>query len=284
MMDKIKVGHKGLHITHLNVGRLVPNFDMVKQDIVSQAMHIATISETWLKDEHPSALVDIPGYQFIRQDRKGVKSTKGGGLAAYINENCITDTTSWAHLNQISDAAQMLWIEIKPGDLKKILLGIIYRPPGSNRLQFLEDFKEKLDAIKHIGDREVHITGDFNMDTLDTTNTSKGKTLLQLAKGYGLQQYITTPTHVIPTRSSILDLYFTNCQFVSDSGVTHSNISDHEQIFLYKKKAPIIKKRYHFRAGSIESMTRGLWRANYGTWIGGNYWLEKMLIISGTLI
>ena len=62
MMDKIKVGHKGLHIKHLNVGRLVPNFDMVKQDIVSQAMHIATISETWLKDEHPSAHPGVSVY------------------------------------------------------------------------------------------------------------------------------------------------------------------------------------------------------------------------------
>ena len=158
----------------------------------------------------------------------------------------MTDTTTWAHLNQISDVAEMLWIEIKPGGLRKILLGIIYRPPRANRLQFLEDFKEKLDAITHIGDREVHITGDFNMDTLDITNVSKGKALVQLAKGYGLQQHISSPTRVTPTRSSVLDLYFTNCQHVAGSGVTSTNISDHEQIYLYKKKAPLEKKKASF--------------------------------------
>ena len=91
----------------------MPVFDMVKMDIKSQAMHVATLSETWLKEEHPTTMVDIPGYQLIRQDRTGVKSTKGGGLAPHINENFVTDTTSWAHLNQISDVAEMLWIEIK---------------------------------------------------------------------------------------------------------------------------------------------------------------------------
>ena len=145
--------HNGLFITHLNVDKILPVFDMVKMDIKSQAMHVSTLSEIWRKEELPTAMVDIPGYQLIRQDRTGVKSTKGGGLAAYINENFVTDTTSWAHLNQISDVAEMLWIEIKPGGLRKILLGIIYRPHSANLLQFREDFKEKLDAITHIGDR-----------------------------------------------------------------------------------------------------------------------------------
>ena len=75
-MDKTKIGHKGLFITHLNVNKIMPVFDMVKMDIKSQAMHIATLSETWLKEEHLTAMIDIPGYQLIRQDRTGVRDRK----------------------------------------------------------------------------------------------------------------------------------------------------------------------------------------------------------------
>ena len=140
----------------------------------------------------------------------------------------------------------MLWLEIKPGNLKKITLGIVYKPPDGNAEEFLLDFKEALDSLGNITDREVHILGDFNLD-ITPGITSKGKDLLAMTKIMGLQQYITSPTRITPNRKSILDLYFTNCSHVDDSGLTKTNLSDHNQIFLIKKKTPRQVKKATFK-------------------------------------
>ena len=61
---------------------------------------------------------------------------------------------------------------------------------------------------------------------------------MAICKNVGLTQLINTPTRITPDRRSILDLYFTNCPHIADSGVTSTNISDHAQIYATKKKAP----------------------------------------------
>ena len=63
----------------------------------------------------------------------------------------------------------------------------------------------------------------------------------------GLTQYINTPTRSTPKRKSILDLYFTNCKHVHAYGVTNCNQSDHDQIYLRKKRAPQEVKKTTFK-------------------------------------
>ena len=161
---EVRIGHLGLRISHLNIESLLPKIDLVRQEIISSNTHIATYSETWLRPTFPSAIIDLQGYTLIRQDRQGLRKVKGGGICAYIRNDFICDTTSLARLNKIKDSYQMLWLEIKPGNLKKITLGIVYKPPDGNAEEFLLDFREALEALGNITDRELHILGDFNLD------------------------------------------------------------------------------------------------------------------------
>ena len=127
MDTRLKIGHRGLIITHLNLGGLLSKFELVKLDMAKSGTHIAAFSESWLKKEIPSAMVEIDGFQMVRQDRQSNIKTKGGGLCVYIREDFIYDTKKYSYLNHTKESSEMLWLTIKPGGLKKIILGIVYR-------------------------------------------------------------------------------------------------------------------------------------------------------------
>ena len=114
-----RIGHQGLRITHLNISSLFPKIDLVRHEILASHTHIATYSETHLRHTFPSAIIDLQGYTLIRQDRQGLVKTKCGGICAFVRDDFVCDTVSLAHLNQIKASSEMLWIEIKPGHLKR---------------------------------------------------------------------------------------------------------------------------------------------------------------------
>ena len=48
--------------------------------------------------------------------------------------------------------------------------------------------------------------------------------------------YITEPTRVTPTSSTLFDVIYTNCRDkIVCSGVCHVSISDHSMVFAYRK-------------------------------------------------
>ena len=173
MMNDRRIGHKGLVITHLNTSSLTAHFNMVRQDVIDREMHIYTYSETNLKPAYPTELLKIPGYLLFRQDRQGLRKTKGGGLGMYVRDDFVCDLNKWDHLNQIKDSSEMLWVTVKPGGTKKLIIGIVYRPPDGEQGEFLTDIREKLEQI-HLNHHEAHILGDFNLDVTEGAKT-KGK-------------------------------------------------------------------------------------------------------------
>ena len=82
----------------------------------------------------------------------------------------------------------MLWVTVKPGGSKKLLIGIIYRPPGEDTEEFLSDLRDKLELLG-TNENEIHILGDFNMDITEGAKT-KGKQLVAICKNVGLTQLI----------------------------------------------------------------------------------------------
>ena len=236
MMNDRGIGHKGLVITHLNTSSLTAHFNMVRQDVIDREMHIATYSETNLKPAYPTELLKIPGYLLFRQDRQGTHKTRGGGLGMYVRDDFVCDLNKWDHLNQIKESSEMLWVTVKPGGTRKLIIGIVYRPPIGDPGEFLTDIREKLEPL-NLNHHEIHILGDFNLDVTEGAKT-KGKELVAICKNVGLTQLIKNPIRITPDKQPILDLYFTNSPHISDSGVTSTNISDHAQIFARKKKAP----------------------------------------------
>ena len=71
---------KGVKIVHLNIRSLLPKIDQLRQILVEAKIDIITLSETWLKPEIDTQLVEIDGYTCYRLDRnKGTTGKKRGG-------------------------------------------------------------------------------------------------------------------------------------------------------------------------------------------------------------
>ena len=76
-----------LSLVHLNARSLWKNYDAVN-DLLSSSTHqsftIAAITETWLHDNLPSSVINIPNYVLIRNDRRG---KRGGGVGLYVKSD-----------------------------------------------------------------------------------------------------------------------------------------------------------------------------------------------------
>ena len=91
--------------------------------------------------------------------------------------------------------------------------------------------------------------GDFNIDMCDKKNQSTKK-LIEITKSYGLRQLIKHPTRYSSDKDSILDLIFTNSDFISNSGVCDINLSDHQMVLAMRKKIKITKTKCRFTGRS----------------------------------
>ena len=202
-------------------------------------LDILSISETWLTDNIENRLTTVPGYGFIRADRKTVKGDgrkkRGGGLGIYYKNSLEVDPDKYMHLNESRKDLELQWMVLSRPNTKKILIGNVYRPPNGNLAEALELIGEALDKIEGISKYEVLIIGDFNADYLDKKGLQH-----TLIKGFEaehqLQQMIQDPTRYSNKTQTMIDLAFTNIKFCTGAGVLNYNISDHKAIYVIKKK------------------------------------------------
>ena len=136
----------------------------------------------------------------------------------------------------------------------------MYRPPQGDIDLFIDYLENVFDEID-LDSIELFLMGDFNIDFLDKKD-GKCKKLLELIKPLGLRQLIKEPTRPTLNRSSCLDLFITNCDNISKSGVCDINISDHIPILLTRKRVKLPKKKCNFLGRSYRNYNKDLFQQN----------------------
>ena len=107
------------------------------------------------------SLICINGYRTVRKDRE---FAGGGGIILYVKDTLnIKRRDDLEHPN-----IECVWIEVIMPYNRNILLGTIYRPPGTlvawyNSFEYM--VKEALDSKL-----QVIITGDFNINLIVREN------------------------------------------------------------------------------------------------------------------
>ena len=213
-----------------------------------------TLSETWLNNQLPDNLLYVPGYNLFRWDRSYKRANKqsittGGGLAIYIKADYVTTDTEVKKQNLSNCNIETQWLFIKKEYVKKTLVINLYRPPNGNTKDFLDAFQSQLQRLQDYPNTDVFILGDFNIDLKNTTDPN-GKRLLNICKVYGLEQFIKNVTRHGNTKNSTIDLIFTNSKYIANSGVLNLNLSDHEMVFISKKRRKDPKIQTSFRGRS----------------------------------
>ena len=240
--------NNSLSFLHLNTRSLFKHIDEITSFIHNLHIKFSVLafSETWLNSTS-EPLVNLDGYKQFLSSRK---SKKGGGLALYINDN-YQNCKLRSDLSGISPngECESLFIELEVNG-SNYLIGVFYRPPGTDINSFNHYFNCILETIQKENKKCV-ILGDFNIDLFKCDRHGPSKSFLELLKSYYFFPKILKPTRIQAHSATLIDNIFTNYHHdQSLSGIFLTDITDHFPIFhlikqnsSYNEPLPQTKRR-----------------------------------------
>ena len=208
------------------------------------------LTETWLK-EHNFMRYGITGYSA----EHNIRTRKSGGGVSLLIENSIEYTMRDDLIIQ-TDVLETLFIEIDKRQFdkdKNILVGVIYRPPGTDMNSFnnaIENIMLKIKSEKKL----AYLSGDYNIDLLNIDNHNPSHEFVDLMYSHCFFPSITKPTRVTQSSSTLIDNIFCNSfsnTSITLSGILYTDISDHFPVFhvdqntCFKDKETVFKKRVY---------------------------------------
>ena len=115
----------------------------------------------------------------------------------------------------------------------------MYRPPQGKISKYITAIEKQINDIhdKYIQTFDLFILGDLNIDYMNVRAQGRSN-IRDLEELYGLKQLILESTRY-GNKPSTIDYILTNSDCVQEHGVKHLNISDHELIFVVRKKLKI---------------------------------------------
>ena len=215
---------------HSNARSLPRNFGSLKNYLacLNLMFNFIGVSETWLSDTNFD-LYNMDGYNFYDNHRSG---RSGGGVGLFIKENF--EYIERKDLEVNNEFLESVFIEIPVCSLlssKKVIIGVIYRPPGTT----LKDFNGVLDELLSKIDKDLcYLMGDWNMNLLAYDSHSHTTSCIDTLYSYSYSPLINRPTRITETTATIIDNIFTNNHSTlvdSCHGILITDISDHFPIF-----------------------------------------------------
>ena len=259
-MDNVdNVNNKGLNIVHLNMRSLFckNKFEMFKQQLMESNIHVLGISETWLKKDLPSDLLNIKGYDIIRNDRNWLHNgitKKGGGVCMYLKSNLIYSEQKYCKLNSSSKDIESQWISLKIPNIREIVIINLYRPPQGNIKTFCDKLNDDLSTFNSSKKIEFYLIGDFNINMLNKSS-DEFKELCNVTNSFGLKQLINNVTR-FSKNDNCLGNIFSNCDVINKSGTLDWNFSDHQAVYINRKKNREIKEKSKFTGRSYRNYNK----------------------------
>ena len=244
--------HKGLVLGCMNVRSIFNVIDLLKTTFRNSCFHILGFSETWLNHSIDSSLITIDNYVLHRQDRNFLNINneikKGGGLCLYINKDIKTKTLHLKDMNISCRDIESQWVELCHDKQKNVVVCNLYRPPTGDVDRFILYIEQCIDKLD-LRNKDLIMCGDVNIDVLDKKNVSTIK-LVELLSQVGLENYIKTPTRFSKYKNSCIDHVYSNSDIILKSGVLDVNISDHELVYIIRKKTKTNHKKCEFTGRS----------------------------------
>ena len=115
-------------------------------------------------------------------------------------------------MNIANAEMEALYIEIDKGNFnlgKNIIVGVIYRAPGEDMTNFIEDFTTVLEIIKK-EDKLAYFMGDFNINLLNEGSHIKTNEFIENILSYSFFPLITKPTRISKTVATLIDNIYSN--------------------------------------------------------------------------
>ena len=215
-----------LLLAHLNIRSISRNFDKLRLFLENSGNNCSVIglTETWLTP-NISHLFSISGFDFVYRNRK---ERMGGGVGLYIPNKF--EYSIHEELNVMTDVVESLFVEMVNPNGKNILIGVVYRPPGSNPNDFLL-YVQNLMQNSIFTNKHVYLMGDFNIDLMKCNSQHISQEFVETLMSVSLLPLISKPTRVTDRSATLIDNIFCNILPIPESGIVLSDISDHYPIF-----------------------------------------------------
>ena len=222
------------------------------------------ISETWLKDSN-CELFSLSGYDLVEYHRS---DRVGGGVGLFVSNSVHYNERT--DFNVFNNVYESVFIEIQENFSKNTIVGMIYRPPGSNIMEFNDTFIKTLDRIKQ-ENKKCYLLGDWNIDLLNYESHSQTANFIDMMYSFGFSPLINRPTRISSASATIIDNIFSNNPVNSVSalnGIIVSDISDHLPIFHISEKTEDKTKNFgvvkrSFNEKNKQSFTNELANLNW---------------------
>ena len=231
------------NIFHSNVNGLETHFENLHEFLSGTPIDfdVLNITETSQKiDYNFKSNISIEGYvNFFTPSY-----TNKGGTGIYIKSSY--DSLERNDLNVCNADFESTWVEIKNKKSKNIICGCIYRHPRSDLKEFLE-YMEKCVSILSGENKDVYISGDFNVDLLKMDNNTSYQDFYSILTSHSYLPLIVNPTRVTNTSATVIDNIFTNCfDYNQTSGNILITISEH-----FPQFASILRKKVDLKSTHI---------------------------------
>ena len=287
-IDDYPTRNRGFHIAHLNMQSIRNKLPELGIYIKEMNFDVFKISETWLNSTFPNCLLNVDGYNLVRWDRnwmvEGMNSVKrGGGLAIFVKQELNFSTNKYEKFNKSTCDLELLWLSINMVNSKNVNIGVVYRPPSGKVNTCCNQLVDIVNDINSEDNADMFLLGDFNIDYLDK-RSDPYKCLHRLELLTNLRQHIKGATR----KDHCLDLIYSNCEIVSDSGVLDVMLSVHEMIFITRKKAKTTYNYVQFMGRSYrnyikEDMRRHLANTDWEQYYAMNAPDECWTYLLGTI-
>lgn len=173
---------------------------LVKTQKVYRECSLMCFTETWLNQNIPDSIVDVPGFTLIRSDRDAEASgkKKGGGLALFVNQRWCDPAHITVKEKMCCPDIELLAVGMRPyyvpREFSHIITILVYIPPKATAEVPCEILHEMVARIqtKH-PEALIIISGDFNHVTLSSHLT-------------GFTQFVKCATR----KNKTLDLLYAN--------------------------------------------------------------------------
>ena len=215
-----------MSFTHLNIRSARANLKYFETYLhaLEYSFDCICLSETWFNDSNADAY-NMEGYNKIDKKRS---SGKGGGVSILLKEGI--QFKERKDLSFVNDDIECLFVEATL--VKKIIIGVVYRPPSRNIGHFNEHLKIIMDQI-NVAQLPCYLMGDTNINVLNHTTHKETGDYLDLLYSNGLIPVINRPTRVTDHSATLIDHIFTSNYTATSlyQGILVTDISDHYPIF-----------------------------------------------------
>ena len=185
-------------------------------------------TETHLSHKSYVNILNMDGYTLHHKDRP---ARKGGGVCMYVHSSLHVNVCDDLSINH--NETDSLFIEINNKTGKNLIVGVIYRPPESDRPSFVEEL-DKLLSLINTSNKDCLLLGDYNIDISKNPKSPTVKNnFINTLHSNSFYPTINIPTRVKDTSKTIIDNIITNVHNTTiETGVIVTDISDHFPIFL----------------------------------------------------